>query len=67
MEREAVEHLLGRTRTDARLDGLAVQIATEDAASLEVIMLSDGTADMISIGSSGARGIGRGHDEYPRE
>jgi len=67
MEREALEHLLGRTRTDARLDGLAVEIATENAIALEVIMLSDETADMISIGSSGSRGIGRGHYEYPRE
>jgi hypothetical protein len=67
MEKEALEHLLGRTRTDARLGGLDAEVVTEDAIALEVVMLSDGTADMISIGSSGARGVGRGHDEYPRE
>lgn len=67
MEREALEHLLGRTRTDDRLDGWNAAFVTEEGDLLDVIMLSVGSADMITIGSSGARGAGLGHDGYPRE
>jgi hypothetical protein len=51
MERDALEHLLGRTRTDGRLHGLHAVTSAGDGFDFEAIMVSAGTADMIGIGS----------------
>jgi hypothetical protein len=51
MERDALEHLLGRTRTDGRLHGLYAVASAGDGLDFDAIMVSGGMAEMISIGS----------------
>jgi hypothetical protein len=67
MERDALEHLLGRTRTDARLCGLYVVAGANDTFDLDAIMVSAGTADMISSGNGWESAADEEREEHPRE
>ena len=67
MERDALEHLLGRTRTDGRLHGLHALKSAGDGFDFDAIMVSAGMADMISIGSGWEQAADEEGEEHSRK